>query len=114
MSRQFFRHFLAETFALGGHQDDRHILSDYRNGLEGPVDRLDLHHHAAAAAVRRVVGHVMPVFRMTPDVVQVNGNEPAIRGLLQKAATAGRCEHLGENGQNIEPDHDSFKALSAA
>ena len=34
ISRQFFRHFLAETLALGGHQNDRHILSDQRNGQE--------------------------------------------------------------------------------
>ncbi len=35
MSCQFLRHFLAETLALGGQQDDRHLLTAHRNGQEG-------------------------------------------------------------------------------
>ena len=110
--RQLLRHFLAKTLPLGGHQNDRRFGADPRNGLQGPVDRFNLHDHPAASAVRGVVGHAMFVPGMVADVVQMDRNQPAFRGLFQKAATQRRGEHLRKDGQNIEPDHEPISPFS--
>ena len=67
-------------------------------------DRLRLHHHPTAAAVRLVIGDVVAVASPIANVMKIDDDQPALAGALQDAAFEIGSENLGKERENIESE----------
>src|SRR5512139_1287341 len=87
----------------GGEEDDpaRAVVPGER--LHPGEDRLRLHHHPAAAAEGRLVGHAVLPLRVLPQVVGLDGQEPRLPRLREDAVGQRPREHPREERQHVDP-----------
>ena len=73
-----------------------------RDRVERFDDRLGLHHHAAAAAVRGVVGRAVAVVGVLAEVDQRHLQQPGVARALRDAGREGRREELGKDRDDVD------------
>src|SRR5690606_1525237 len=97
-------HGLVEAAPGGVEEDD----AGARQGGAGVLDRLhqrlDLHHHAGAAAVGGVVGDAMLVVGVLPQVAHPYLDQAAVDGLAEDALLQGALHEARKEGDDLE-DH---------
>ena len=103
---------MIEGSPLGGQQDHRAGRLRTKHALHGGEDRLGLHHHPAAAAVRLVVGGAVLVGCVVPDVVQGDLQHAGLAGALEDALIQVSGEHFREEGKDVE-SHGVILSLEA-
>ena len=101
MLSQLGRNRLGEHPSLRGQQDDRGYLLAL-DILHRCEKRLRFHHHAAAAAIRGIVGRLVPVRRPVPRIVQVDSDQPAFLRPLENGSVERSGEHFGEDGDDVD------------
>lgn len=99
---QFPRDGLIEELALGAKQDHRAGGRRAENTLDRGENRLGLHDHPAAAAIRRVIGGVMLVRRPIADIVGVNLDQLLLNGTLENADLEVRLKYFRKQRKNIK------------
>src|SRR6267143_5628463 len=90
---------LVEARALRREQHDVRPGELRPSRLDGGHQRLRLHDHAGAAAVRYVVGDAVLARREVPDVHDPRAQEPLLLGLAQEALRERHRHHAGKQGQ---------------
>ena len=86
----------------GGRRHDQRSCRSPASSVERLTPRLGLHHHAGAAAVRRVVDGPVPVVGPLPQVVHAHVEEPSIAGLAGQRQRQ-RVEVRREDRHDVDP-----------
>ncbi len=97
--RQFGRQRLVEASPARAEQEQRSRRIDRLDGLE---DRLGPHHHAGAAAERRIVDRSMDIGRLLADVVASQIEQARTAGLAQQALGAEVVDERGEQREDVD------------
>ena len=69
-----------------------------RRGVDRGGQHIGLHHHAGAAARRRVIDGAMPVVRRIADVAHIERPEAAVERLAGERGAERPRKHLRETG----------------
>ena len=89
---------IGRTLLQGGAALLRHLLLD---GPDAVGDGLGVQHHPAAAPVGVVVGLLLAVEGVVPDLMAVGLDVAPLRRPAQDALIQHPLAHLGEKGRNI-------------
>ena len=76
-----------------------------RGGVDGAAEHVGLHHHARAAARRRVVDGAMLVGGERPDIDDVERPRARRQRLAGEARAQGSGKNVREDGQYARPPH---------
>ena len=94
--------FLLEGMTAGGHIDGMHRAGSLiADGLPAAVQRIRGHHSAPAAAVGIIVGLVLLVGSVVPDLMGLNADDSPVLGPAQNALGEHIAQGLREQGHNI-------------
>ncbi len=102
MTREILGDPLREHASLRREQDHRNRGRNTQDGFHGLEDWFWLHHHPAAAPVRRVVGGVMPVVRIVADVVHADVDQSTLASALKNTGFEIRGKHFRQEGKHLE------------
>ena len=95
--REIFRNILIESLSLGSHVDHTRFLSDLLDKcLISAVDRLRLHDHPGAAAVRIVVHLSVALQRIIADIHRLKRYDPLRCRAAENAGLQTVHDHLRE------------------
>ena len=65
-------------------------------------DRFRFHNHTTAAAVRRVIRHMVLIMGVIADIMHVDRNQSALASTLEDTAIKIWGKNFGEQSENIE------------
>ena len=80
------------------------------HGLQAGSKRFGFHHHAFAAAKGPVIGHMMLIPGVIPDIMNADLNFPFGQGPADNPFLQGRGEKIGKNRQDRK-NHRTRPAL---
>ena len=103
--RKLLCHLLGKGFALGTHKQHPHrlfALCRLCDGFPGIINRLRLHQHARAAAVRVIVHLIVLILRIIADIDRMDSDQPFLDRPSQNARLQSVFHHFRKQCQNMK------------
>src|SRR6185436_11928390 len=105
--RQLHHPAVIQLAALGREIDHPARASRGFHSVQRSFYRLGQHHHAGPAAVRTVIDRPVVVRREVARVPGLQRPQARLQRAAGNPALRHRCEHLGEDRDRVETDHQS-------